>query len=133
MASASPTSDSTAAEKAYKEAASPAPEHPAPWSNISAIKFKQGDYAGSLKNLEKPLCLSSDEPENGPKKQKLYTRMVKCHLHSLSLSKASQAVEALSDDASGKDLQAAFKEMESLRSSALDADKSRENIFGPPA
>ncbi|KAI8287173.1 hypothetical protein K4K60_012800 [Colletotrichum sp. SAR11_57] len=144
MASASPTSDSTAArergnafyrkgqfteaEKAYKEAASLAPEDPAPWSNISAIKFEQGDYAGSLKNLEKALSLSSAEPENGPKKQKLYTRMAKCHLHSLSLSKASQAVEALSDDASGKDLRASFKEMESLWSSALDAHKSWENI-----
>ncbi|KAJ0375722.1 hypothetical protein COL26b_006044 [Colletotrichum chrysophilum] len=67
----------TEAEKAYREAAALAPEDPAPWSNISAIKFEQGDYTSCLQNLEKALSLSSSEAKDEPKKQKLYTRMAK--------------------------------------------------------
>ncbi|KAJ0329692.1 hypothetical protein COL922a_012788 [Colletotrichum nupharicola] len=82
MASSSPPLESSAArergngfyrkaEKAYREAAALAPEDPAPWSNISAIKFEQGDYTSCLQNLEKALSLSSSEAKDEPKKQKL--------------------------------------------------------------
>lgn len=106
-----------------------APEDPAPWSNISAIKFEQGDYASALKNLEKALSLSSLEPDDGPKKQKLYTRMAKCHLHSLSLKDAEQAVKSLTDDASGKELRAALEGLQKTWSASPDESAFRTQVF----
>ncbi|KAF6832658.1 tetratricopeptide [Colletotrichum plurivorum] len=120
------------AEKAYQEAAALAPEDPAPWSNISAIKFEQGDYASALKNLEKALSLSSSEPDDGPKKQKLLTRMAKCHLHSLSLEDAEQAVKSLADDASGKELREALDGLQKTWFTSPDEGAFRKQVQDKP-
>ncbi|KAF9878329.1 putative tetratricopeptide [Colletotrichum karsti] len=117
------------AEKAYNEAASLAPEDPAPWSNISAIKFEQGDYSASLKNIEKALSLTASESDDEPKKQKLYTRMVKCHLHSNSLDSAEDAVKYLSRDAPSDSLRASLEGMKKLLESAPDEDKLRKQTL----
>ncbi|KAF6800163.1 tetratricopeptide [Colletotrichum musicola] len=118
--------------EAYQEAAALAPEDPAPWSNISAIKFEQGNYASALKNLEKALSLSSSEPDDGPKKQKLLTRMAKCHLHSLCLKDAEQAVKNLADDASGKELRAALGGLQKTWSASPDGGAFGKQVQDKP-
>ncbi|KAF6802552.1 tetratricopeptide [Colletotrichum sojae] len=101
------------------------PEDPAPWSNISAIKFEQGGHASALKDLEKALSLSSSEPDDGPKKQKLLTRMAKCHLHSLSLKDAEQAAKSLADDASGKELREALDGLQKTWSASPEETRAQ--------
>ncbi|KDN67994.1 putative tetratricopeptide [Colletotrichum sublineola] len=102
------------AEEAYREAAALAPKDPAPWSNISAIKFEQGDYKTALDSIEKALSLSAAEPDSSPKKQKLYARMAKCHLLSLSLDDAEKPVNLLLDDSSGHAMRATLKDMHKI-------------------
>ncbi|WDK21941.1 tetratricopeptide [Colletotrichum graminicola] len=99
-----------------EEAASLAPKDPAPWSNISAIKFEQGDYSTALDNIEKALSLSAEEPDSSPKKQKLYTRMAKCHLFSLSFDDAEKSVTSLHDDSSAHAMRATLEDMHKISS-----------------
>ncbi|KAI8277373.1 hypothetical protein K4K56_000728 [Colletotrichum sp. SAR 10_98] len=115
----------TEAEKAYREAAALAPEDPAPWSNISAIKFEQGDYTSCLQNLEKALSLSLSDAKDEPKKQKLYTRMAKCHMHLMSFEAAESAIESLGVDTSSQSLKASLEDHKGLRDSVQDSDKLR--------
>ena len=104
------------AEKAYEEAARLAPEDAAPWSNISAIKFEQGNYQAALNSIEKALELTPESDDHRLKRQKLYTRKAKCHLHTLSIEDAQNAVGLLGDDASAssKELRLALKDMQKL-------------------
>ncbi|KAI8243305.1 Hsp70-Hsp90 organizing protein 1 [Colletotrichum sp. SAR 10_96] len=115
----------TEAEKAYREAAALAPEDPAPWSNISAIKFEQGDYTSCLQNLEKALSFSLSDAKDEPKKQKLYTRMAKCHMHLMSFEAAESAIESLGVDTSSQSLKASLEDHKGLRDSVQDSDKLR--------
>ncbi|KAH6685757.1 hypothetical protein F5X68DRAFT_240974 [Plectosphaerella plurivora] len=119
------------AEKAYTEAARLASEDPAPWSNMSAIKFELGDWSVALANLDKALALSSDEPDDGPKKQKLYTRMAKCHFHALSLDKAAAAAQHLGDDDASKSLRLAITDAQKLWSALPDEAAFRKQVFDP--
>ncbi|KAL8376860.1 hypothetical protein RB595_007812 [Gaeumannomyces hyphopodioides] len=96
------------AEKAYKEAAELAPDDPSPPSNISAVLFEKGDYAGSLVFAKKAIALSASEPQDSPKKRRLLSRAVKCHIHALDLEEAASALDAL--EASGSDDAAAFRD-----------------------
>lgn len=105
------------------------PKDPRPVSNISAIKFEQGDYNASLSSLEKALSLYSDEPDESPKKQKLYTRMVRCHLHSLSPEKAADVTSMLVDEESGKSLRSAAEEMQKLWSNMPKEATLRKQII----
>ncbi|KAI8307905.1 putative tetratricopeptide [Colletotrichum sp. SAR11_59] len=115
----------TEAEKAYREAAALAPEDPAPWSNISAIRFEQGDYTSCLQNLEKALSLSSSDAKDEPKKQKLYTRMAKCHMHLMSFEAAESAIKSLGVDTSSQSLKASLEDLKGLRASVQNGDKLR--------
>ncbi|KZL82187.1 tetratricopeptide-like protein [Colletotrichum incanum] len=91
------------AEGAYKEAASLDPEDPTPWSNISAIKFEQGDYGAALKNLE-----------------------IFCHLHSLSLDDAEKVVKVLSEDASGQSMRATLEDLRNLLQTSDDGELQKQ-------
>ncbi|KAJ3954397.1 hypothetical protein N0V92_009090 [Colletotrichum tropicale] len=111
--------------KAYREAAALAPEDPAPWSNISAIKFEQGDHTSCLQNLEKALSLSSSDAKDEPKKKKLYTRMAKCHMHLMSFEAAESAIGSLGVDTSSQSLKASLEDLKGLRASVQDRNKLR--------
>ncbi|KUI63016.1 TPR repeat-containing protein associated with Hsp90 [Cytospora mali] len=77
--------------KAYKEAASLAPEDPAPLSNMSAVRFEMGQYTTAVEHAEQALQLLESEPDNAPKKQKLHARIAKSILYSLDFNKADLA------------------------------------------
>ncbi|ROV89746.1 hypothetical protein VSDG_08634 [Cytospora chrysosperma] len=81
---------------AYKEAASLAPEDYAPLSNMSAVRFEMGRYPDAVEYAEKALQLLKSEPDDVPKKQKLYARIAKSLLYSLDFGKAELAKTAIS-------------------------------------
>lgn len=119
------------AEKAYKEAAKLAPDDPSPLSNISAVLFEKGDYAGSLAFLKKAITLSASEPQDSPKKRRLLSRAVKCHIHTLNLQEAGSALEAL--EASGSDEAAGLRDdvaqMQDLWASVPDIKVQRKLVL----
>lgn len=116
------------AEKAYKEAAGLAPEDPAPWSNISAIKFEQGDYSAALASIDKAVALTK-EPDDSAKKQKLYTRMAKCHLHNLALQDAENAAAKLGSDGQSRALRSSIKELQTLWNMEPEEGTFRKHIL----
>ncbi|KAK1566219.1 tetratricopeptide [Colletotrichum navitas] len=79
------------------------------WKAVSWGNIKQGDY-------KKALSLSAEEPDSNPKKQKLYTRMAKCHLLSLSLDDAEKSMASLPDDSSAQAMRATLKDMHKISS-----------------
>ncbi|TIA18147.1 hypothetical protein D6C80_03603 [Aureobasidium pullulans] len=69
-----------AATKAYFEAVTLSRNDPAPLSNLSAVQFELGNYAGSQLYAEKALKLLQSEADTSPKKQKLFLRLAKAKL-----------------------------------------------------
>lgn len=68
-----------------------APGDFAPLSNMSAVRFEMGMYTNAVEYAEQALQLLESEPDEIPKKQKLYARMVKSLLYSLDFGKAELA------------------------------------------
>ncbi|KAL8404449.1 hypothetical protein RB594_009340 [Gaeumannomyces avenae] len=119
------------AEKACKEAAKLAPDDPSPLSNISAVLFEKGDYAASLVFVKKAIALSAAEPQDSPKKRRLLSRAVKCHIHGLDPQGVASALEAL--EASGSDkaatLQDDVAQMQALWASVPDIQVQRKLVL----
>jgi hypothetical protein len=108
-----------------------APEDPSPLSNLSAVLFEKGDYEASLAFIDKTLSLSASEPDDSPKKRRLLSRAVKCHLHTVNLTDAENALVSL--EASGSDdvaeLRHSLAQMKSLWASAPDPKVLRKQIL----
>lgn len=83
------------ATKAYFQALKLTPYDPAPLANIAAVRFELGDYTGSTLYTQKALILSKDEPDDSPKKQKLFLRLAKSHLLMLQPEEASDAAKQM--------------------------------------
>ncbi|KAH8897458.1 tetratricopeptide [Thozetella sp. PMI_491] len=111
------------AEKAYQQAVSLAPDDPSPLSNLSAVAFEKGQYPSAIIYAQKALVLSGSEPEDGGKKQRLYGRLAKCHLHALDLNAAEEMARKLTDSA----------EKESLLASAEGLKRARGTPRGATA
>ena len=77
-----------AATKAYFEAVTLSRNDPAPLSNLSAVQFELGNYAGSQLYAEKALKLLQSEADTSPKKQKLFLRLAKAKLLMLQDAKS---------------------------------------------
>jgi hypothetical protein len=96
---------------------------------MSAIRFELGSYSAALTNIDKALKLSSDEPDDGPKKQKLYARKAKCHLHILALDEAAAAANYLGEDDASKALRSAIADAQKLWAALPDEAVVRKQIL----
>ncbi|KFA81574.1 hypothetical protein S40288_11307 [Stachybotrys chartarum IBT 40288] len=114
------------AEKAYKEAASLAPEDPLPLSNLSAVFFERGQYGEAATLVQRAVALSPAEGDE-EKKQKMYARMAKCHLHTFNHQAAKEAAENISDQDVREPLLAAAAHMKTFRENQID-DKSHRSL-----
>jgi tetratricopeptide (TPR) repeat protein len=72
------------AEIEYKKAAVLAPGEAAPVSNLSSVKFEQGQYGMAIEYLLNALNLIKNggtDDVAARKKQTLYERLLKCYMH----------------------------------------------------
>lgn len=120
--------------EAYQEAASLAPEDPAPLSNLSAVSFEMGRYSDAVGYIRKALSLSASEPDDGPKKQRLYARMIKCLLYTHEVGEAERAFEHLHKSlsvagVSTETLRTTIEEVKALWDSASQESPLRSQVF----
>ncbi|KAH7631370.1 hypothetical protein B0T09DRAFT_133956 [Sordaria sp. MPI-SDFR-AT-0083] len=85
-------------ESEYNIAAKLAPNDPAPFSNLSAVKYEKGEYADAAKFAAKALSLYPDSEAEAAKREKVHVRLAKSYLHDLKLDDASAAAEKVATD-----------------------------------
>ncbi|KAK3989044.1 tetratricopeptide [Cladorrhinum sp. PSN332] len=92
--------DLSGAETSYKLAAKLAPNDATPLSNLSSVKFEQGQYSAAAAYIHKALELSKDLPLDKAaerKREVLHLRLAKCYLHECRFAEAEQAARQVSD------------------------------------
>ncbi|KID83991.1 tetratricopeptide [Metarhizium guizhouense ARSEF 977] len=117
------------AEKAYKTAASLAPHDPSPVSNLSAVRYKMGDYKGAIAHIKDAILLTVPETDNSAKNDKLYSRLVKCFLYLYDLDSAENAVSSIGDAHLRAELDQAVRSIKALLAEALDESVLRRQLF----
>lgn len=81
----------------YKAASNPAPDDPAPVSNLSAVKSEMGAFEEAAQLAAKALSLSGDS--NPGRKETLLARLARAHLHANNPAAGLKAAEQLTGGA----------------------------------
>ncbi|ROW07056.1 hypothetical protein VPNG_06673 [Cytospora leucostoma] len=109
----------------------------APLSNLSAVRFEMGLYTDAVRFAEQALQLLQSEPDDSPKKQKLYARITKSLLYSLEFGQAELAKTAIAqlDDSYSAEgitteaLRTTIAEVQALWTSAPRKPDLREQVL----
>ncbi|KAK4185855.1 tetratricopeptide [Podospora australis] len=119
--------DLSGAETSYKLAAKLAPNDPSPLSNLSSVKFEQGQYSAAAAYIHEALELSEAFPLDEAAKRKrelLYLRLAKCHAHEGKFAEAEEAAQQLSDQQSSASLKSGLGAVNAWRTSEVSKDKT---------
>lgn len=119
--------------KAYNTAVALAPSDPTPLSNLSAASFEAGDYAKCIEFGTKALDILEGEADDDTRKQKLFVRLAKAHLHLFQSDKAEPLLAKLT--AAGPEPEAlrdASKRMTLVRSEVTSKKVLQETLFQLP-
>ncbi|KAG8417357.1 hypothetical protein J3458_004867 [Metarhizium acridum] len=117
------------AEKAYKTAASLAPDDPSPVSNLSAVRYEMGDYRGAIAHIREAISLNDPETDNSAKNDKLYSRLVKCFLYVLDLDSAEDTVSRISNSQLRAELDETVGSIKALWVEAPDESILRRQVL----
>ncbi|KAK1780119.1 hypothetical protein QBC45DRAFT_285837, partial [Copromyces sp. CBS 386.78] len=110
------------AEAAYNVAADLAPGDAAPFSNLSAVKYEKGEYADAVKFATKALSLYPEA--EAAKREKVYVRLAKSHIHDLKLDEATGAAEKVATDHVRASLLADISQLRKVADSTTSASKT---------
>ncbi|KAK4197909.1 tetratricopeptide [Triangularia verruculosa] len=126
--------DLSGAETSYQRAAKLAPNDPAPLSNLSSVKFEQGQYAAAVEYIHKAIELSKALPSDEAaekKHQALHLRLAKCYVHECRFAEAEQALKQVSDDRFGASVRSTSDVLNAWRTceSSVDETEHRRNII----
>ncbi len=105
-----------------RSAARLAPKDALPFSNLSAVKFELGDYAGCILFSQKALTLLEEQaPEDGnPLREKIYLRLAKAYFYSLRLENSNAVLSSVISEDSRADLSSSISRTIRLRNSYRD-------------
>ncbi|KAM0322180.1 hypothetical protein ACHAQA_009670 [Verticillium albo-atrum] len=117
------------ASKAYFAAAKLAPSSANPLSNISAVRFEQGNYLGAILFSHKALSLLQAEDDTSPAKQKLFHRILKCQLHLGQVQKAHITLAKIAPSDSKHEAARLVSDLESLNEQSPNRKLLREQAF----
>jgi tetratricopeptide (TPR) repeat protein len=115
------------AEAAFEQAASLAPDDPAPLSNLSSVQFELGNYDEAARLIQRSLALTKDVPGDEAadrKKQMLYARLGKCYMHDSKFEEAREVVEQVTDNELKAALGATIDVLAAWRSSSSSRDQA---------
>ncbi|KAL1882911.1 hypothetical protein Daus18300_000549 [Diaporthe australafricana] len=112
--------------KCYEEAASLAPEDPAPISNLSAAKFEMGKYGEAAELAKKALSITGGD---SPSRDKLYLRLARCYLHGLKTQQARAALEKCSDSEMKAAIAQSLMAIDSMHRTAKKTKRLRRDVL----
>ncbi|KAI3391944.1 hypothetical protein diail_6590 [Diaporthe ilicicola] len=112
--------------KCYEEAASLAPDDPAPISNLSAAKFEMGKYPEAAELAQRALSMTDGE---SPSKEKLRLRLARCHLHCLQTQQARAALETCGDSETKAVITESLTAIDSMQHTEKDRQRLRRDVL----
>jgi Flp pilus assembly protein TadD len=118
----------------YQKAFALAPNDPTPLSNLSSIKFEQGQYRIAVEYILKSLSLASTKDAEADeaalrRKRTLYERLTKCYMHESRFDEAGKIVDEIADEKLKKAVRSTLDALTAWTSSAKNLDEYRRTIF----
>lgn len=88
-----------------------------------------GDYQGAIDRIKEALFLSQEGDDNAAKKDKLYVRQAKCHLHLRDMSAAKKAISSISNRDMAAELSASLESLMTLHAEDVDTLILRKRVL----